>query len=264
MISTAMPNPFPEAQRLIAVSIGKIQTSRAQRGGPNLHKSLMVSAVLHKARTQIMMDNFQAMLQARRQNGDSPSAYSKPVAQQQPPVAATPTEIEATLPTQAGQATCYSENKENEENTSSQQVSTRDCVYTDCKVLSENTSGNKLCSESTTTLESAEDCGKCLKRRLTDAVSESFDNACKRAKCDSESDSNTSTHEPMDCSQISSLVNRFNTGLSGLLTPNSTVQGEITQGHCDSLVSSCATELSKEVPSSVSESIARAAIALSV
>jgi len=53
-------------QRLIAVSLGKIAASRCQRGGPSLHKSLLVSAVLHKARTQVMMDNFHAMLEARR------------------------------------------------------------------------------------------------------------------------------------------------------------------------------------------------------
>ncbi|ESO96090.1 hypothetical protein LOTGIDRAFT_116083, partial [Lottia gigantea] len=46
-----------EAQRLVAVSIGKIAASRSQRGGINLHKNLLVASVLHKARTSFMMEN---------------------------------------------------------------------------------------------------------------------------------------------------------------------------------------------------------------
>lgn len=55
-----------DAQRLIALSLGKIAVSRQQRGGINLHKNLLVASVLHKARTTYMMDNFQTLLANKR------------------------------------------------------------------------------------------------------------------------------------------------------------------------------------------------------
>lgn len=54
-----------EAQRLIAMSLGKIAQSRGQRGGASLHKNLLVSTVLHKARHVFMTENFAAMMQVR-------------------------------------------------------------------------------------------------------------------------------------------------------------------------------------------------------
>ena len=55
-----------EAQKLIALSIGKIAMSRQQRGGINLHKNLLVASVLHKARATYMMDNLQTMMANRK------------------------------------------------------------------------------------------------------------------------------------------------------------------------------------------------------
>ncbi len=52
-----------EAQRLIAVSLGKIAHNRGQRGGASLYKNLLVSTVLHKARHVYMVENFSAMMQ---------------------------------------------------------------------------------------------------------------------------------------------------------------------------------------------------------
>lgn len=48
----AMFSPMSlEAQKLITVSIGKINASRVTRTGSSLHKSLLVASVLHRART---------------------------------------------------------------------------------------------------------------------------------------------------------------------------------------------------------------------
>lgn len=63
-----------EAQRLIAVSLGKIAMSRQQRGGINLHKNLLVATVLHKARTTYMMDNFQTLLANKRAQAEREAA----------------------------------------------------------------------------------------------------------------------------------------------------------------------------------------------
>lgn len=54
-----------DAQKVIAISLGKIATSRVQRGGPSLHRSLLVASVLYKARTTYFDDALQA-------NGASP------------------------------------------------------------------------------------------------------------------------------------------------------------------------------------------------
>ncbi|XP_064616064.1 immediate early response gene 2 protein-like [Liolophura sinensis] len=56
-----------EAQRLITVSLGKIASSRCQRGGINLHRNLLVASVLHKARTAYMMDAYQHIIASRKQ-----------------------------------------------------------------------------------------------------------------------------------------------------------------------------------------------------
>ena len=55
-----------EAQKLIALSIGKIAMSRQQRGGINLHKNLLVASVLHKARASYVMDNLHTMMANRK------------------------------------------------------------------------------------------------------------------------------------------------------------------------------------------------------
>lgn len=63
-----------DAQRLIALSLGKIALSRQQRGGINLHKNLLVASVLHKARTTYMMDNFQTLLANKRSQAEREAA----------------------------------------------------------------------------------------------------------------------------------------------------------------------------------------------
>lgn len=63
-----------DAQRLIALSLGKIAMSRQQRGGINLHKNLLVASVLHKARTTYMMDNFQVLLASKKAQAEREAA----------------------------------------------------------------------------------------------------------------------------------------------------------------------------------------------
>lgn len=55
-----------DAQRLIAMSLGKIHASRVQRGGINLHKNLLVAGVLQKARTVYMVENYTTMPQDKK------------------------------------------------------------------------------------------------------------------------------------------------------------------------------------------------------
>ena len=55
-----------EAERLIAMSMGKITSSRSRRGGINLRHNLLVANVLLKARTVYMMANYETILKARQ------------------------------------------------------------------------------------------------------------------------------------------------------------------------------------------------------
>lgn len=66
-----------EAQKLIALSIGKIAMSRQQRGGINLHKNLLVASVLHKARASYMIDNLQTMMANRKAQAERQSSEVK-------------------------------------------------------------------------------------------------------------------------------------------------------------------------------------------
>ena len=55
-----------EAERLIAMSMGKITSSRSRRGWINLRHNLIVANVLLKARTVYMMANYETMMKARQ------------------------------------------------------------------------------------------------------------------------------------------------------------------------------------------------------
>ena len=101
-------------------------------------------------------------------------------------------------------------------------------------------------------------CAKCTKRRLADvqpqsngALCESSSSPNKRARHDSDSSSDkydvkcadvSSGHEPMQTEQISNLVNRFNSGLSGLLGKS---HSDNSKNSCqsESIVPSCGTQI---------------------
>ena len=101
-------------------------------------------------------------------------------------------------------------------------------------------------------------CAKCTKRRLADvqpqnngALCESSLSPNKRARHDSDSGIDkydvkcadaSSGHEPMQTEQISNLVHRFNSGLSGLL---GTSHSDNSKNSCqsESIVQSCGTQI---------------------
>ena len=55
-----------EAERLIAMSMGKITSSRSRRCGINLRHNLLVANVLLKARTVYMMASYETMMKSRQ------------------------------------------------------------------------------------------------------------------------------------------------------------------------------------------------------
>lgn len=266
-----------EAHRLISMSLGKIAASRGQRGGASLHKNLLVSTVLYKARTAFMMENFQAMVAAKKaREVDATNPLSEP------PRPATPAPAILSVPNPAQgrpeETTTLCKNKENTPPSGAEQQQNKGMA-----AISDNSTMN---TENASPSDKENSCAKCLKRRFSDAqvqpgsdsqetLSPLRERECvpnKRAKCDSniESDSqntqqDTSSNgpEPMQTEsvQITNLVTRFNSGLSGLLG-NSGSNGDNLNGQspCDSFVSSCATQVA-----TFSESLgSRPVIALTV
>lgn len=286
-----------DAQRLIAMSLGKIAVSRTQRGGANLHRSLLVSHVLHKARTAFMMENFQAMLQARQ--AQQHQQYEQPeeqdqvvpeVVEQQPSAPATPQPQAANFPNpalreaqtqpsfpnpalrevqpQPGDTRPVCVQEEDDKENSPPSVTQDSNSYKDSN-NKEDKDNNKEVS-----------CAKCtVKRRLasspcqpssqditpTSSGSErdSEPPSCKRVKteqspCHVPSSSSTEP-EPMQTEsvQISNLVHRFNSGLSGLLSCSN------SQNCNPDNSSSCATQIVDSVPR-FQDSLSRPVIALTV
>uniref|UniRef100_A0A1E1XD17 Uncharacterized protein n=1 Tax=Amblyomma aureolatum TaxID=187763 RepID=A0A1E1XD17_9ACAR len=204
-----------DAQKVIAISLGKIATSRVQRGGPSLHRSLLVASVLYKARTTYFDDAFQANAASFSSSvmcapcqSDDDAADSEPdqvdVEQDSSPLAKPNRTV--TLPV----TSAY-----------------EDCASTDGGDDKENVEP-----------PSADPPARCLKRRRT----HSDDEECgvkrsrlwrRSASCDSDSgeveadcfpadldlqsqQEATSSSDAMEVESISNLVLAFNSGLKGL------------------------------------------------
>ncbi|KAH7978949.1 hypothetical protein HPB49_007526 [Dermacentor silvarum] len=194
-----------DAQKVIAISLGKIATSRVQRGGPSLHRSLLVASVLYKARTTYFDDALQT-------NGASFS-----------PVMCAPCQNDDE------EADCEPEQIDVEEDSSPLAKPNRtvtspvtsayeDCASTDGGDDKENVEPPNGSEPSTTS-------ARCLKRRRTHAEDE--DSGAKRSRlwrrsssCDSdESEQDCAPTEEVDAMEvesISNLVLAFNSGLKGL------------------------------------------------
>lgn len=255
-----------DAQKLISVSLGKIVASRGQRGGINLHKNLLVAGVLQRARTVVMMENFQAVLQNRGrsqvpqvqpqttpsvdQNANSSvcqqtvpnlnrPATPVPLAKQEP--AGKSHVSQPDHPANSGSPKCIDvSNKENSAPENAQTVKNGkvlDCCAqkTDSKVETQGPRGQ--CNASV----------RSPKRKHTAPCMESSVDvsAAKRSKCDQAKEH--SLPEPMqtESPQISNLVARFSTGFNGLLSDAACESNQTQgQGQVESHGSvSCATQM---------------------
>lgn len=207
-----------DAQKLIAISLGKIATSRCQRGGPSLHRSLLVASVLYKARTTYVDDVFPAFglpsdsgpcLENNDDNDDGGGS------------------------TEGNQsAEAVSEARPSRPMTSTWPLTS---AYEDC----DSTDGNELSDDKENVQPndrlSPEPPARCAKRRRT-LEEEDCAKRCKRdtalwrrssslCSADSEADSDPEPADPephdgdeaaMEVESISNLVLAFNSGLKGL------------------------------------------------
>ena len=252
-----------DAQRLIAVSLGKIANGRGQKGGINLHKNLLVAGVLHKARTVIMIENYQVVMQSRARQVGTQNNYQQSQRENEtvpescseghlnrpgtPIIAAdspNPGQVAKRL---AGNSESHSQ----ELTVKSQRIDTSDKENSSPNGQSDQPSSKKLDSNSPTVgiLDNKSDTqnprGQCLrsvKRRHTDSSTSDKPEDCsvKRPKTEEKSEEKTGP-EPMQTeTQITNLVACFNTGFSGLLNHiGSSESDSSSDGH----ITSCATEL---------------------
>jgi hypothetical protein len=216
-----------EAQRLIAVSLGKIASARGRRTGVDLHKNLLVSTVLQRAKNVFIIETYRATVQAKT---EAAKAERKSQSVSSRPHESMDTENHAQSESdvqsqQNDQDFSCSENKENDpaavkenkENTTATlmecndklQEKTVNCDKTrpSCDVL-EPKNLNKQKDYSTTS------CGGCVNKRRHSEIEEDM-NSSKRARYDNNSPA-LGSKKSQD-SQISSLVNIFNSGFSGLV-----------------------------------------------
>jgi len=217
-----------DAQRLISVSFGKIATYRKQRGGLNLRKNLLVSYVIHNARTAIyeQMYGFQRRQEPCEaedrdmdldcneeddetekpawndaENNDDDTSELEPETARKPEQELDNENEEPVEDDKENSAVTefVCEDKENQD---SEKLSKTDSCCHDRRVLGEVKQTPCSCSQTC-----------CNKRKRTELEEACESISPKRCKFESEDNSESVTVEQ---TQISSLVSRFNTGLSSL------------------------------------------------
>jgi len=255
-----------EAQRLMMMSLGKIQGCRQRRGGINLHKSLLVTKILHKARSIAISENVASKKEEDTEDQMVPEMDIKEEESQQQSPATTPT----TTPSMPEPVLLNCHEEEEEESPSEAGNPDLDASHEVTKDISEyqdkeNVNNNiipqnypiKQSEDFEDSTEKDSNCTRCAKRRLTEveAAVESI-SPKKQRTGDSDYEEYKNTPEPMqvETTQISNLVNRFSSGFTGLLTSDSdsttqsheagpaSSQSTEVQGHSDSLLS-CSTQI---------------------
>ncbi len=212
-----------------------------------------------------MMENFQAIVAARKaQQIEQSGPVQLKVQPKQEASRNSPT---AGNPEPAKRARLESNKNisstEDKENTPPKPGLCDQDVISDTKNHSEN--DNQLPDE-------PKDCGKCVKRRLTDVQEPNDCSVPKRAKqCENNNNNNSEncdSSEPMQ-TDISSLVQRFNAGLSNFLGSSTGHVAAKNGKHAERLNGqgqgpiSCSTQVNKP-KESFTDKLSRPAIALAV
>ncbi|XP_074655302.1 uncharacterized protein LOC141908914 [Tubulanus polymorphus] len=232
-----------EAQRVIAVSLGKIASSRQKRTGVDLHKNLLVSGVLQKARSQLMIETYRAAVQAQQQK--------EIVLKQAPVEELTPIEHEEMEDKENAPPAVY------ESDSDSDEFGDDDCFEppASCQEdeLSNRSNDNALEAKDVNILEigALPTCGKCVKRRHSDIGEWEEENLTpvKKTKCseydyDSECDENSpKEYTELEVPQLSSLVTIFNTGFTGLVNNMSSINNNTDSSSISSNNSSCSISI---------------------
>lgn len=258
-----------EAQRLIAMSMGKITSSRSRRGGINLRQNLLVANVLLKARTVYMMANYESMMKARQAQVSQPQ---KPVEVEADSTSDVASELE--VPEEATTTDIVGNSVDAVDTTDNGSTMTESSDLAErlepdtCDTDKENASPAKPtdCTYAQNTLVPSGDnknCSRCTKRRLTEV--DSNQENTKKAKVDSAKNSGDTVEDmKTDGAYISNLVHRFNSGFTGLLTVNSHYDDDSNRGKGQGLSSDGYVSCSTQMKDSGFESIPIQPIALAV
>ena len=249
-----------EAQRLIAMSMGKITSSRSRRGGINLRHNLLVANVLLKARTVYMMANYETMMKARQAQVSEPE---KPVEV----VEADSTSEMASSPVTAEDSTTTSTSAVDE---TSVPVDSTDSIVTVSSEINDRLEPDTCDTDKEnapppTNDDDNKNCSRCTKRRLTEVDSNQENTKKARVDCAKNTEGSVEEMKTDGGAYISNLVHRFNSGFTGLLTVNSHYDDDSNRGKGQGLTTtdgfiSCSTQMKD----SSFESIAIQPIALAV
>jgi len=254
------------AQRLIAVSLGKIASSRNQRGGVRLHRSLLVAGVLMNARSATSLrdadelsDDHDTAIEVNDLDMVEKKKVDVNACDTLTPLL-TPTSAELRLSADDGAAVVHQ---------TAAVESAPDCVLPDttsaAESLTEEDTVNRI-SDSFSD-EFGEKVGECTRKRKRLGCDDEFDDSVemKRSRCVTElsttvtSSSELSTASSLsdatehdmetDSVQLTSLVHCFSSGFQGLLSNSSTTDSS------SSFVYSLDTSSDSQQHTSASESI---------
>eukprot|EP00918_Siedleckia_nematoides_P034729 GHVU01075505.1.p1 GENE.GHVU01075505.1~~GHVU01075505.1.p1 ORF type:complete len:286 (+),score=28.95 GHVU01075505.1:25-858(+) len=257
------------------MSLNKIAVSRQQRGGLNLHKSLLVSHVLMQAKNVYIMENYQAVMQARTAAMDNNNVHETETDTSEWNNNSEQSEYdngdngassdccmsESDNASHPVQSDIPAQDEDNKENSDCMQPSR---VSENVSNQSQEEREDKNVQESPRDNVSGSQCNQCTKRRLEDITnsytqnqsdydSESACSDAKRMRLEDSSNCAPVNSRP-DCKQISSLVNRFSVGFSGLLETDRHQTGEEAKNRDGSYAgeNSCQTVQGPSVESPIS------------
>ena len=233
-----------QAQHLVALSMDKIKNAKGKKAGLNLHRSLLVSTVLFKAKTAIIMAKYNMRCDyqmAPESDDDDDVEYADDGDDQQVPDLDSDVESCDSLAESDGTelVSCDSDDKENSAPTTQ---------WRENNVLSSSTPQG----ESKQAAADVVKCGKCVKRRLTEvecAVESITKRPCTQSDNVSTSQSDCALqqqqvpHERLDCQQVSNLVDSFHCSFSGLLEQQPQNSAPSTHHALSDAFSSCSTQI---------------------
>ena len=224
------------AQRLIAVSLGKIASSRNQRGGVRLHRSLLVAGVLMNARSATTVchaDEYPHDQDTTSEESDAEllerrEAEANPCRTLTPLLPPTPAESRLTADdVSAGVQEPAAEDSSLDRvvpdvttSAAVEPIAERDTVNR----ISDSDSTVVECERKRKRLEGDDEVDDCVEIKRTRFVDESATvSACSRVTAAELSSDSTDEEMETEGVQVSSLVHRFSSGFQGLLSNSSSV-----------------------------------------
>lgn len=191
------------------MSLGKIQGCRQQRGGINLYKSLLVTKVLYRARSVALSENAAQKQEEEAEDQRVPEV----VMQQEEETHVEEVETADSTDNSSAHKNSYDYDFSSQDKENMKPVNTS-------KPQNHPVSGAEDFSDSEEN-QTIDKCSRRTKRRLTEVEQAVESITPKKQKLEEYDSEDYTEPEPMQVEQISSLVNRFSSGFTGLLASDS-------------------------------------------